>query len=54
MQTVNWRIFGLMMLICPVGASAIQHWLNRPIWISFAIVVPALLVNGWIAAAEHP
>jgi hypothetical protein len=48
---VNWRILPVM-LICLGIAWAIHHWAGIPFWLSIAVVLIAVIINGWIATAE--
>jgi hypothetical protein len=51
-RSVNWRIFVPAMLICFGIAWAIHHGAGIPFWLSVAVVLIAVIVNGWIAAVE--
>jgi hypothetical protein len=40
------------MVVSGLAAWALHHWMNFPFWVSFGIVILALLINGWVAAGE--
>jgi len=51
-RLVDWRIFVPSVVVAGLIAWAVYRWAGVPFWVSAAIVVSAILINGFVALIE--
>jgi hypothetical protein len=51
-RRVNWRIFSAVMIVASLLALAVHKWLRVSFWVSLALVVLGIVVNGIVATRE--